>query len=140
MEETLLEERGVTITTKRAEIWGTTYPISGVTSVGINRVAPSAAFPLILMVSGVLGFFLTSCISLVALGDTDPSAFEVLLVPVLISGSMWGLAFWLLSRGKPTYSVMIGTSGGDRQALSTPDMLLAEDIKEALEKAIIQRE
>ena len=41
--DTLLDERGVTITTTKAVLGGTTYPLGGVTSVGLSSDGPHRA-------------------------------------------------------------------------------------------------
>lgn len=58
-EEVLFEGKGVRITSKRAEIHGTTYAMNGVTSVARRKRAPQNGVALVLVVVGLVG--LLSC-------------------------------------------------------------------------------
>lgn len=140
-EELLFEGDGVRITSTRATIYSTTYPINGITSVRVARKSPSIGVPVIVMTCGSFLGFLVLCFgtSMVSQTGQSPGVMSALVVPGSIVLGSWALGLWMISRGKGTYNVVLGTAGGDRRALGTKDKWFAEDVKDAIERAVIQR-
>jgi hypothetical protein len=145
MEETvLLDERNVRITTAKAQMNGTTYPMAGITSVRTRRESPSMFLPMLLMLGGLcllFGAFITGSWAFLSFqeGALDPRPVGMCLV-----GGGLGLGLMMLgaqtSRGaKGRHFVVLGTAGGDRQALSTYDHGFAVAVRQAIEDAITRR-
>jgi hypothetical protein len=140
--EPILDERGVCVTTTRADLMGVTYPVNGVTSVRVTAVSPSL-FPLVFLSSAgcIVGPAVGFALSLV-LGqpsvDGEPSTLAS-VVGGLVMFALVSAGIVVTLRGKTTYVVVIGTAGGDRSALRTRDAEFARRVVEALNTAIERR-
>ena len=129
-EQVLLEGDDAFVSTTRVVIGGTTYSTSNITSVSKRVTSPSVGCAVLMMIAGVL-----------SLG--------VLLVPDLPSGLMWvwgvlGLAavvtgyLWFKSL-KPTYHVVLASSSGETDALSSHEQGTIDKLIEAISAAIVAR-
>lgn len=140
-EEVLFEQDRVRITTAKAQIHGTTYPMSGLTSVRtVKRVPATGGTFLLGMVGAVCLFF--GLLSLPMMGDPQTQGSGVIcLVTAGGSGALiLGMAVLShLTRGPVRWAVLLGTAGGDRQALVTADEDFADAVRQAIEDAITRR-
>lgn len=130
-ETTYYDEGGVKITSARAVLGGTTYPLSNISSVGIAQQSPNILVPLFVFGLGVL----SGILGLLGL---------VTNVWVGISGFVFAAIFMALAVlifvvMRPRYFVRIASTGGERDALSSPDRPQVEKIVASLNEAIVRR-
>ncbi len=145
-DETIFEADGVRITGTRIEIGGTTYPVNGITSVGTKRIPGAASHGPLLFLLGIGGCFLDLPMVLVAMilltQEKVPTlVLFALVVLILLVLMLSGTLFYAASqakRGRNRVAVILGTAGGDRQALTGQEGL-ALDVKRAIERAIEAR-
>ncbi|MDA7865694.1 DUF6232 family protein [Akkermansiaceae bacterium] len=121
MEELVFFDSGdVLVTNPRFIVFGQTYAMSNVTSVGTRILKPDRTWPIIFLIIGLL---------------------------LLIWG---GRAFWLgpvfgaigvsrLIRNKTNYSVVLNTSAGENQALTSKSKEFIEEVVSALNNSIVSR-
>lgn len=132
-EQVYYESEHARITSAAARIAGTTYPISGITSVRMKVTPPSQGSVVLGIGAGLAGMFAL----IEMLGTDGPHARGVLLF-VLCFGLI-GLAFLFASQAHESFQVLIGTAGAERAGMATVDRKLAEDVTAALEHAITDR-
>jgi hypothetical protein len=139
-EVTLLNRDQVTITTKRAIFYGTTYPVQSLTAVGVERSSGTSGcfFVIGLILAAIGGVLLISGIAMApnASDAVGPVIVIVLALILLAPGVL--IARWAL-RMKPTYSVRLSTSGMQTTALTSADEELPNAVAAALNEAIIRR-
>jgi hypothetical protein len=122
-EQTLLAERGCVVSSARFVVFGTTYPIAGLSSVRamVCPVDRSGTIRLILVGAALL---LLSSFSAVL------GALGLLLVA-------FGLYRW--SKARPVFGVRIATAGCEVDALWSQDRDFIDRVTAALNQGIIQR-
>jgi hypothetical protein len=114
MEQPLLAERGVQVTTARFIVGGTTYPISGIVAVSPFSEPPNWVSIVIWGLFGLLTIW-----------------FGVGVVPL-------GYALWILIKGGQ-YGVAIQTASGNVRALVSKDAAFAQRVAMALNNALAMR-
>lgn len=119
-EQTFYENNGVTVTNARFIVPGQTYAMSGVTSVKSLRHDPSKKGPIILIILGLLGF---------AAGK------DAMFVAFLMLAA--GIAWLVLN--KPKFSVVLNSSSGEAEAMTSKDQGIIQQIVSALNESIIAR-
>lgn len=146
-DEVILEDRGVRITTTKALIGRTTYPVNGITSVGDAVERPTLTMPLVVGLGSLVFGGLGALELFVALLPPPPGQLVESATAMLIGGPLLmllaticlGLAVRMWLTSAPRYFVVIGTAGGERRALGTPDREFAEQVRAAVEEAISRR-
>ncbi len=148
-ERVLFEAKDARVTSTRAVFGTTTYPMQGITSVAIKaHTPPRSAAPFVLAMFGLMAMMFGGFMGLAVLGAIEKGDGDgvVTVAPVALAGLVGGLALVLLGvgagRGKPPrtrYTVIVGTSGGDRPGLWTLDKDHAEAVKASIEKALVAR-
>lgn len=119
-EQVLFQGAGVMVTKQRAVLGGTTYPIRNVSAVSLTKISQTA--------TGVLALL------------TGAGA----IVAAVTLGTMWliGLGVVLAICGvvlavSTKWAVTLQTNGGQVNGLVTPDKQLAEQVKAAIETAVV---
>ncbi len=116
-EKTFFERKGVKVTNARFVVDGQTFAISNITSVKPLEEPPKRLGGVLLLLCG----FITL---------TQNAFFGV---PVI------ALVSYYLYKQKPTYHVMLRTSGGENKALTTHQRDDLNKVVEALNEAIVHR-
>lgn len=129
MPEEVLHQAGeVQVTSSRFIVGSTTYAIANVSSVRANRKDPSLVAPGCI---GIVGAF----IMLAAVGARGGG-----IAAYLVGGAaVVGLAILIAKSLKPTFSVVLVTTGGEVQALSSQDWPYIHAIVEAINNALARR-
>lgn len=134
-DEVIYAYGGVRVTTAKVEIKGTTYPVNGITSVGTRVVKGAASHGPLLAICGICGLLFGG--SLLVMSNTAPGLFW--FGGMAIAAGVFLLVLASQSApGRDRTAVILGTAGGDRQALVT-DEDAALSLKSAIETAIERR-
>lgn len=116
-DEVLYEEGNVKITSTRAVIDGRTYAVANISSVGFERDDSLRTLGWVLIVVGVLA-----------------AALKLYVVGLLLLA-----AGAVLATIGVKYQVKITAGAGERQALTSRDQLVAQDVASAINLAIMQQ-
>lgn len=143
-EEVLLERDRVKITTTKAQIYGTTYPMNGITSVRTASKTDSPLGAVILLVLGLGAIFVALSMAGVAFNEEALQETRELARAIALPAGGIGIICAIMGvvgfrQIGTRYLVLLGTAGGDRQALSTRDRGFADEVRQALEDAITRR-
>ena len=128
-EEVLFDSGRVRVTTHRATLFGTMFPIAALTSV---RTIAKTDSP-VLVVFGTLVVCLALLFGGLGWMGSNPSQ------------AGWSLAIGLaglvvlLLGGRTNHMVIVSTAGGDRNALVTRNQSFAYPVRQAIETAIVRR-
>jgi hypothetical protein len=117
-QDSIFNDADVHVSTTRVIIQGTTYPTANITSVRSFMVSPSRLGPVVFLVVG--GILLIT------------QAWVWAAILILIGGA------WLASV-KKTYTLLIGTAGGEHKALSSQKSDYINNIVAAINQAIVSR-
>lgn len=120
-EKSFFNQGNVSVSNSRFIVDGQTYAMNGVTSVKAGKKDPSRAGPVIL---GIVGLF---------------SLFNGGVGAVTVGLVMIGLAVFWWTKQKPELSVVLSSSSGEAQALSSKDPVFINGVIAALNNAIIHR-
>jgi len=109
-EETIIhEETNIKITTHRAIINETTYPITNITSVSTQEQAPSGCAPAAGVMFGLL-------LIVIGIANIKESA------GLIVGGLLIALpSLYVAINGKPTYLLKLSTAAGEVKALESPN-------------------
>lgn len=125
-EMTIYEEGGVKITTARAVLGGKTYAMSNITSVSMSSEVESAGCITFGLIIGGAAVIIWG----VAVG-------EWLMAGI---GLVMAVGGFYLNRGEKTkYTVRIGSSSGEADALTSYDQAEIQKIIDAMNDAIVRR-
>lgn len=117
-ENIFYSKNDISISNSRFIVGSTTYAMNGVTSVKMGKKDPEYGGAITLFVIGIaIMYFWSIWIGLGAL------ALSIILFATL----------------KPTYIVVLNSSSGESQALTSEDLNYIKDVIEALNSAIIHR-
>lgn len=119
-ERVFFEHDGVKITNARFVVDGQTYAMSNITSVKTGSEGPPQTGPAILF---LVGLFVAPHTALSA----------VIGIALIALAIYWGY------QQKPTYHVVLMTSGGEAKALKTREKPYVEQVVSALNDAIVSR-
>jgi Family of unknown function (DUF6232) len=125
-EKLLFAEGTIKVTTARLMVNGTTYAMSGVTSVGTRVKRPSKIGPLIMTGLGVV----------LLLKGFSPSVDAGTIswgVAIAFGGVVW------LTGMRSTYTVHIATASGDKEAYESKNHAFVRKIITAMNEAIVLR-
>lgn len=137
-EETIIDRGDVKITTKRAIIRGTTYPIASLSAVRVDAIPPSVG---ILFFFGAGAAVFATALIAGALNSASGLAdlnWALLIGGVLLAGLTF-LCWWVFFTAKPSYVVRLHTAGLQSDALLSPTRELPDAICAALNDAIVRR-
>jgi len=128
--ESIYSDIVVSVTTERVIISGTTYALRNITSVKMtDNPAAEEGFPLVLIVVGTLGVF----VSFGVFAHDVGSGF----IWLVISGGV--IAMGIFSRSfKPSYNVTIATSSGEIRALTSKNKDYIAKIVDAINEAVVR--
>ncbi|MGZ3528742.1 MAG: DUF6232 family protein [Vulcanimicrobiaceae bacterium] len=119
METVLYEDHaGTFISPSRVVMNGVTYSVANITSVRVQKNSRAHASVIVMFVIGLIAGFNHA---------TGTALF------------FFAIAFLLLLGIKPTWSVIIGTTAGERSALQSKDAEAIRTIVNALNEAIVAR-
>ena len=120
-EQIFFDQDGVSVSSARFVVRGTTYPISAITSV---RAVSSKNFPLLALVLILIGFG-------ILLGG-EPTLL-ILGLGAIALGVVW------IAKKKEVYSVVLQTSSGETQVLESQSRDYIHSVVDALNNSIVQR-
>lgn len=112
----------VSITNARFMVNTTTYAMNGVTSVKRKQIEPSQQGPIIVGIVGLIMIFTSSIMA--------TQLFGIFLIIIAV--------IWFRSK-KTTYIVLLNSSSGETQALSSTNKNYIDEVINALNQAIIYR-
>lgn len=116
---------GVTITTKSAELSGTTYPISGIVAVSSNKLPAQRGAAYVLVLLGI------ACIALaVMIAEAVMLGVGAIVVAI-------GVAWAVLTKDK--YAVKLVTAAGTTDALVSENKDVVAEVSLAIKTAISER-
>lgn len=116
-EQVVLEEGNVKVTNTRFIVAGQTYAMNGVTSVEQFAKKPARIVPIVIGIGGLIAL-------------SGSVIFAIILLGI-------AAALWIFQ--KATYSVLLSTSSGKAQALTSKDEQYISRVVAALNDAIISR-
>ena len=134
----LLSEDGIMVSTARLVTGGTTYAISGITSVAMADTTPEPTSErqgtvLTVIGAGVLLFALVGVLEWTVWWH----------IPIILSGVgcvIFGLTRPpIVTRHTPSFTVLVRSASGESSALTTPDRDLATRVVAAVNEAIVHR-
>jgi hypothetical protein len=117
------------VTNTRAVLDGVTYAMANVTSVRMHKAEPSHVFPIVCLLFGGL-------LIIVALSQGNLRENWLWLMGGIFAVIVGG---HLLITWEDTYTVVLGTSGGETHAISNQDKSKISPIVDAISKAIVTR-
>ena len=120
-EKVFFDQGGVSVSNSRFIVHGQTYAMNGVTSVKQAVKNPSRLGPI------VLGFF---GLMLLLGGSTTSVIWAVILLALAV--------FWWIKQ-KPEWIVVLNSSSGETQALTSQDRTYIDGVINALNNSIIHR-
>src|ERR1700754_3291826 len=122
MEERMFFTQGnVSVSNARFIVSGQTYAMNGVTSVKQSVTKPSRTGPVILFIIGLLPLF------------SGTGGGVVITVALIIGAVLW----W--RNQQPLYTVVLSSSSGEAQALSSQDSKYIASVIDALNHSIVHR-
>ena len=124
-EKIFLSEEGVSVTWSRIILYDQSYPVSGITSVRTQTKPPNHLGSILLVAFGIL-FLLAS------VGGSSVGYLGIGFLLIALAVPVWRSV-------KPTYSIFLGTAGGERQALSSTDAAYIGRVSKAIDKVLIAR-
>ena len=122
-EQSFMNEGNVQVTRSRVVIGSNTYPVNGITNINTRVVPPSRSGSIALGIIGLLALLV---------GGGNGMA-------LLIGVACIGLAIFLWVKAKPTYILLLGTAGADKQALTSYDANFVGRVSHAISDALIAR-
>lgn len=142
-EKVLFETDHARITSTRITLRGTTYPVNGLTSVRSVRTPPETGGSAIAGVSGIMVVMGGLLAFVIAVSGDDASAANLLAGCGVFSLAI-GVGLMALGRSgvlstPASYTVILGTAGGDRRAYSSNDEDVVDAVRAAIEQAIAAR-
>lgn len=121
---------GVQVTSTRAVLHNTTYPIANISSVSVWKYSPKSQLWISILIAGIVVFVLGVNFA------SDPQAGQPLMG---IGLAVIALASVMLAGAAPSFAVRLTAAGGEINALSSKDEAYISTIVDAVNKAIIAR-
>lgn len=138
------QDGGITITNARAVLGAKTYAMANVTSVSTGVIPASRAFGIILAILGVLGAA-SGCVGFLVPLSMDLTE-NAAIVGMVTCVSVAAIGLLLLLLGvllavlpKDRYTVRIGSSSGETDALISRDQAYIQKIVISMNEAIVNR-
>ncbi len=128
VEQTLLQDGDVLLTTSIFRVGGRSYPIRNISMVEVTADRPSRAGGIIAVFVGLLS------VGIAFTGEWTPQSGTLATIGgvLLVAGAI------SLALARTTYAVVIATSGGQVQALRSRDFARCHRVSTALTQAIAQ--
>lgn len=127
-EETILQEGGVTVTTARVIIGGTTYSLRNITSVKTTFTPPNTGCAVGLMIIGGL-------ITVAGIASFQADIGQGLM-GLACSGVFIAAGFFWFKSLKNDYHVVFASSSGEAQALTSKDRAFVDRVVASINDAI----
>jgi hypothetical protein len=124
-EQTLFQDQNVFISTTRLIVNGVTYPLSNVSSVRLLRRGPNYIGAVIFTLLGLI--FAASALGG---GGAGAGTFGLIMLAV-------GIGMFVLL--KATYTMLIGSAGGEKAALTSKNGPYMQGVVEHINQAIVAR-
>jgi uncharacterized membrane protein len=132
----------VLVTTDIATIDGVSYPIRAISSLAVRELPSKGGYaaPTFMIVGGVLallGLLALIGSALPEKGGQGPRGgpVEMAATMILIGVSMFGFG-WTMTRAPRRYALVLGSAGGERQALESTDAAWLAIVRIAIEEAM----
>jgi hypothetical protein len=125
-ETTYYQAGDVHITSSRAVMGGTTYPLANISSVGVGEKPVNRSM-------GVIAIVLALAAIACGLSGSENAGIGWVVAVILIMAGVYSFV------QKPDYFVKVGSAGGEQRALVSKDRAYIEKIVAALNEAIIKR-
>lgn len=142
-EEYFFQEGGVVVTRQRFILPHQTYAVSQITSVRAATEWPSITGAVIALILGIPALLAGAILALAGMADKSRAGQECGLAlgcaPLLFGIPLTALGVFFIATRKPTYWVIITTSGGEARALGLRNLDFIQNVVEALNRAIIAR-
>lgn len=103
-EQTFLNKNGIMVTNSRFIVHGQTYAMSGITSVKAAKYTPSVTLSGLFF---LIGFFVLMG-SIISIIKGEQGASAGIIIGLAITG---GMGYWMYKNGRPSYQVILSTSG-----------------------------
>jgi len=116
-EKSFFNKDNVSVSNSRFIVDGQTYAMNGVTSVKTARKDPSKTGPLFLVLLGIFFLAINGVIGFITIGT----------------------AIYLFAKQKPELTVILNSSSGEAQALTSKDASYISEVVEALNNSIVYR-
>jgi len=136
-EEIIYSDDNVHVSTARVTILGTTYALRNVTSVRMTETPPSTGWAILVGIAGVLISWNLSIPLLMMMFEARRIEGEALFMVLLGFGMALG-GFYFAHTAGSTFHVIMGTSGGEIQALQSHDRDYIARITSSINDAIAQ--
>ncbi|MEI8316000.1 MAG: DUF6232 family protein [Verrucomicrobiota bacterium] len=130
-EQSFFEAAGVSVTNTRANLNGTTYSMANITSVKCQVTPPDT--------STAKSLIKTAIVILVIGLPVLSAAFALGAVLVLVGIILLAAGIFLRKKAKPFYSIIIGSAGGETDALTSQDGKSIQAIVAAINQAFVHR-
>lgn len=133
------DRRGVRITSSRAIFWHQTYAMAQISSVAGIENKPDRTWAGALIVFGILGLMLGVFMAVIGYsGSSDGmGGCGIFIIVSALALGLLGLFLWVTK--KTIYVVRLRTSGGEVDALWSPNYQYARQILDAMNNAIVGR-
>ena len=120
-EEVLYTDPSVSISTSRIVVSGTSYGLRNITSLRMISTRPKLAYGIALIVAGIIW----------AVGIIG--SIGGFVGAIILGGGTVAIGVWLL---RPMYHLIVVSSSGEAQVLSSPDPAYITKVVEAINNAI----
>jgi len=131
-EKAFLTESNVYVSNARIVIAGTTYALSNITSVSKRMTPASTGCSTVIILFGVIILL----IGLVHFGVRHVITGLVLIIIAVLAA---GGGVYSFKSQKPTYHILLASSSGETEALSSQDEAVVDRIVNAINQAIVSR-
>jgi hypothetical protein len=128
IEQTLLQESGAVVTTTMLKVGAKAYPLRNISAVEVSANRPSRSGGIAALLIGLM------CASCAFAGEWTPQSGTL----AMIGGLLFLAGCVSLAMIKTTYAVVISTSGGQVQALTSADFAVCKRISDAVMHGISQ--
>ena len=130
-EQVFLNEGDLFVSNTRVNIGGQTYATANITAVSSKTIPPSKRGAIVLIIIGAI-------FAMIGFGSFSASVGAGIVLLIIAGIFLAGGILWLRSL-KPTYTVMVGSAGGEKEALSSKDGEIIDGVVAAINDAIIAR-
>lgn len=128
-EETIYSDNVVAVTSARVVVYGTTFPLRNITSVGMSYTSPRMVKPVLLLIVGALILLF----AFMPLNDVKapPEAY------IIAGGMMIGAIVWMIV-GKTRFHVRLATASGELQVLTSENREYIQRVVQCINEAMVR--
>lgn len=130
-EETIYADNAVAVTTARVVIGGTTYALRNLTSVKMTFTPPGVFGRLLLLLIGMIIFFVGEFLSYYG---NSPAA----IIAYIAAGSIVCGTIYEMCKAKSTYHVCLASASGEVHALTSKNKAYIEKVVVSINDAIVK--